>query len=122
MATAPLHVQPCCRAENAIRRRAEAIRGAVGDHHAVLDLLSLFGGHLWAALRGRRALVVENVLLRQQFAEALRLWGDKTLSTWHSRSHRVPGGAAGEVRHGGTTVGHAAPRARRYRVWTVSDP
>jgi hypothetical protein len=31
-------------------------------------------------------------------------------------------GAADEVRHHGTTVEHAAPRARRSRVWTVSDP
>ena len=28
---------------------------------------------------------------------------------------------ADEVRHGGATVGHAAPRPRRYRVWTVAD-
>jgi hypothetical protein len=45
---------------------------AVRDHHPVLDVLSLLGGLLRAALRERHALVVENVLLRQQLAVALR--------------------------------------------------
>ena len=38
----------------------------------MLDLLSLLGGLLRATLRGRRALVLENLLLRQQLAVALR--------------------------------------------------
>ena len=42
-----------------------------------------------------------------------RLWGGKTLSTWHSRSHRAPSGAADEGRHGGTTAERAAVPARR---------
>ncbi|HEX2516623.1 MAG TPA: hypothetical protein VH257_18110, partial [Chloroflexota bacterium] len=50
------------------------------------------------------------------------LWGGKTLSIWHRRSQRAPGGAADEGRHGGTTAGRAAAPARRYRVRTVPDP
>src|SRR6266540_4280558 len=44
----------------------------VGDHHAVLDWVSLLVGIVLAAVRGRSALVMENLLLRQQLAVALR--------------------------------------------------
>jgi hypothetical protein len=41
------------------------------------------------------------------------VWGGTTLSIWHSRSHRVPGGAAAEVRPHQTTVDHVGTRRRR---------
>jgi transposase InsO family protein len=44
----------------------------VGDHHAVLDWLSLLVCIVLASLKGRRALVVENLLLRQQLSVAIR--------------------------------------------------
>ena len=65
-------------------------------------------------VRGRRA--------RIEITSPMAPVGGKTLSIWHRRSHRAPGGAADGVCHGGATVGHAAPRARRSRVWTVADP
>jgi hypothetical protein len=51
---------------------------------AVRDFLALLGGLLPAALRGRRALVVENLLLRQQLAAALRTQG-RSRGHWHDR-------------------------------------
>ncbi len=56
----------------------------VGDHHAVLEWLSLFSGLLRAALRGRRALLLENRLLRQQLAVALRP-RRRPCVRWHDR-------------------------------------
>ena len=47
-------------------------RGTVGDHHAVLDWLSLLVGIVLASLRDRHDLVVENLLLRQQLSVAAR--------------------------------------------------
>ena len=44
----------------------------VGDHQTVLDWVSLLVGAALTALRGRHALLVENLLLRQQLAVALR--------------------------------------------------
>ena len=44
----------------------------MGNHHAVLDWLSLLVGIVLASLKSRRALVVENLLLRQQLAVAVR--------------------------------------------------
>src|SRR5215216_4227845 len=58
-----------------MRRAQELCTGEVGavrHHGAVLDLVPLLIGALRAALRGRRALVLENLLLRQQLAVALR--------------------------------------------------
>ena len=46
--------------------------GAARHHGAVFDWVSLLIGVLRAALRGRQALVLENLLLRQQLAVALR--------------------------------------------------
>jgi transposase InsO family protein len=56
----------------------------VGDHHAVLDWVSLFVGVTLTALRGDRALVEENLLLRQQLAVALRARRRPRLC-WHDR-------------------------------------
>jgi hypothetical protein len=56
----------------------------VGDHHAVLGWVSLLVGVALTALRGRHALLVENLLLRQQFAVALRPHGRPRLR-WHDR-------------------------------------
>ena len=56
----------------------------VGDHHAVLDWVSLLVGVVLTALRGRRALLVENLLLRQQLAVALRPHRRPRLR-WHDR-------------------------------------
>jgi putative transposase len=44
----------------------------VGDHHAVMDWVSLLVGVALTALRGRHALLAENLLLRQQLTVALR--------------------------------------------------
>jgi hypothetical protein len=46
--------------------------GAARHHGAVFDWVPLLIGVLRAALRGRQALVLENLLLRQQLAVALR--------------------------------------------------
>jgi hypothetical protein len=46
--------------------------GVVGDHRRVLEWLALLVGGFSAALRSRRALALENVLLRQQLAIVLR--------------------------------------------------
>ncbi|HEX2514434.1 MAG TPA: integrase, partial [Chloroflexota bacterium] len=43
----------------------------MGDHHAVLDWLSLLVGIVLASLKGRRALVAENLVLRQQLLVAV---------------------------------------------------
>ena len=48
--------------------------------------------------------------------------GQTPAPSWHRRLHGAPGGAADEGRPGRTTAEHAAAHARRYRVWTVSDP
>jgi putative transposase len=45
----------------------------MGDHHAVLDWLTLLVGIVLASLRSRRALVAENLLLRQQLLVAVRV-------------------------------------------------
>jgi putative transposase len=45
----------------------------MGDHHAVLDWLTLLVGIVLASLKGRRALVAENLLLRQQLLVAVRV-------------------------------------------------
>ena len=46
--------------------------GAVGDHQAMLDWLPLLVSIMLACLKSRHALVVENLLLRQQRSVALR--------------------------------------------------
>jgi hypothetical protein len=46
--------------------------GVVGDHRRMLEWLALLVGGFGAALRSRRALALENLLLRQQLAIALR--------------------------------------------------
>jgi putative transposase len=46
--------------------------GSIRDHGAVLDWVSLLVGALRAVFRRHRALVLENLLLRQQLAVALR--------------------------------------------------
>jgi hypothetical protein len=58
------------------------------DYCAVLDWLSLLAGVVLTALRSRQALVVENLLLRQQLAVALR---DRRRPRvrWHDRLFRV---------------------------------
>jgi putative transposase len=66
--------------KNSIR----VVRGTVGDHGAVWDWLSLLVGSGRAALRSRRALVVENLLLRQQLAVALRA-RRRPRVRWHDR-------------------------------------
>ena len=43
----------------------------IGDHRLVFTCVSLLTGVLWGALRDRRALLLENLLLRQQVAVAL---------------------------------------------------
>jgi putative transposase len=58
--------------------------GTVGDHSAVLDWVSLFVGTGLVGLRSRQALVVENVLLRQQLAVALRT-RRRPCVRWHDR-------------------------------------
>ena len=65
--------------------------GTVGDHSAVLDWVSLFVGAGLVTLRSRQALVVENLLLRQenlllrqQLAVALRTWRRPRVR-WHDR-------------------------------------
>jgi len=45
----------------------------MGDHHAVLNWLTLLVGIVLASLRSRRALVAENLLLRQQLLVAVRV-------------------------------------------------
>jgi putative transposase len=55
-----------------------------GDHHAVLDWVSLLVGVVLTALRGRHALLAENLLLRQQLAVALRTRRRPRLR-WHDR-------------------------------------
>ena len=56
----------------------------MGDHIAVLDWISLFVGTGLVALRSRQTLVVENVLLRQQLAVALRS-RRRPCVRWHDR-------------------------------------
>jgi transposase InsO family protein len=56
----------------------------VGDHQGVVEWASLLVGTLRAALRGRQALVVENLLLRQQLAVALR-FQRRPRVRWHDR-------------------------------------
>jgi transposase InsO family protein len=56
----------------------------VGDHHAVLDWVSLLVGIVLSALRGRRALLEENLLLRQQLVVALRT-RRRPRVRWHDR-------------------------------------
>ena len=46
--------------------------GTIGDHRLVFGWVSLLLRVLCAALRGRRALLLENLLRRQQLAVALR--------------------------------------------------
>src|SRR5262249_40558586 len=68
-------------------QRNNSIRVAaaqVGEHHAVLDWVSLLVGVALTALRGHRALVEENLLLRQQLAVALRA-GRRPRLCWHDR-------------------------------------
>jgi hypothetical protein len=62
--------------------------GTVGDHHAELDWVSLFVGIVLTVLRGRHALVVKNLLLRQQLAAALRS-RRRPHVRWHDRLFRV---------------------------------
>jgi transposase InsO family protein len=56
----------------------------VGEHCAVLDWVSLLVAAGLVALRDRHALVVENVLLRQQLAVALRA-RRRPCVRWHDR-------------------------------------
>jgi transposase InsO family protein len=56
----------------------------MGDHHAVLDWVSPLVGVALTALRGHRALVAENLLLRQQLAVALRA-RRRPRPCWHDR-------------------------------------
>ncbi len=58
--------------------------GPVGDHHAVFDWVSLFVGIVLTARQGRHALLVENLLLRQQLAVALRSHRHPNVR-WHDR-------------------------------------
>ncbi len=54
------------------------------DHGAVLEWVSLLVGALRAVFHRRRALVLENVLLRQQLAVALRT-RRRSRVRWHDR-------------------------------------
>src|SRR5262249_20289503 len=56
------------RRKNSVRRRV----GVMRHHGAMFDWVLLLIGALRATLRGRRALLLENLLLRQQLAVALR--------------------------------------------------
>jgi putative transposase len=56
----------------------------VGDHHAVLAWVSLLVGVAITTLRGRHALLAENLLLRQQLAVALRT-ARRPRRRWHDR-------------------------------------
>jgi transposase InsO family protein len=56
----------------------------VGDHHAVLDWVSILVSIVLTALRGRRALLEENLLLRQQLVVALRP-RRRPRVRWHDR-------------------------------------
>jgi transposase InsO family protein len=60
------------------------VAAQVGGHHAVLDWVSLLVGVALTALRGHRALLAENLLLRQQLAVALRA-GRRPRLRWHDR-------------------------------------
>jgi hypothetical protein len=73
-------------------RRNNSIREAaatIGDHLAVLDWVSLLVGLVLTALRGRHALLDENLLLRQQLAVALRTRRRPRLC-WHDRLFWIP--------------------------------
>jgi len=65
--------------------------GMTGDHRAVLDWLSLLVGIVLSAVRGRHALALENLLLRQQLAAALRTRRRPRLC-WHDRLFWVVAG------------------------------
>ena len=56
----------------------------IGDHRVVFGWVSLLVGVLSAALCGRRALLLENLLLRQQLAVALRTRRRPDVR-WHDR-------------------------------------
>jgi putative transposase len=58
--------------------------GPIGDHHAVFDWVTLFVSVVLTALWGRHALLVENLLLRQQLAGALRSCRRPRVR-WHDR-------------------------------------
>ncbi len=66
--------------EKSVRERGPA----VGDHHAVWEWLSLIVGIWLGSLQRRQALVVENLLLRQQLAASLRARPRSRLA-WHDR-------------------------------------
>lgn len=55
------------------------------DHGAVSDWVSLLVGALRAVFRRHRGLVLENVLLRQQLAVALRTTRRRPHVRWHDR-------------------------------------
>jgi len=56
----------------------------IGDHRLVFTCVSLLTGVLCGALRDRRALLLENLLLRQQVAVALRT-RRRPCVRWHDR-------------------------------------
>jgi hypothetical protein len=56
----------------------------MSDHGAVLDWMSLLVGALRAVFRRHRGLVLENLLLRQQLAVALRAHRRPSLR-WHDQ-------------------------------------
>ena len=60
------------------------MRDTVSDHGAVLDWWSLLIGALGAMFRRHRGLVLENLLLRQRLAVALRARRRPSLR-WHDR-------------------------------------
>jgi len=76
----------------------------IGDHRLVFTCVSLLTGVFCAALRDRRALLLEHLLLRQQLAVALRTrrrpcvrWHDRLFwvvmqrrcAYWHRRGWRL---------------------------------
>ena len=91
--TAPpdMRVSPYARLAVGRKNSIRVVCGTVGDHSAVLDWVSLFVGAGLVTLRSRQALVVENLLLRQenlllrqQLAVALRARRLPSVR-WHDR-------------------------------------
>jgi hypothetical protein len=67
----------------------------VRHHGGVSDRMALLFGAVRAALRGRQALVLENLLLRQQLAVALRSRPRPRLRRRPAPLSSAPAGAAG---------------------------
>ena len=71
------------------REKAVRVHGrGVGDHHGRREWLSLVVTLWLASLRGCQALLLENLLLRQQLAVALRARHRPRLA-WHDRMFSV---------------------------------